>query len=470
MASSIASAMSPASLFLGQRRNLATVQQQADAGDAQDQFELARYYARGLGGAPQDTHEAARWLEKAAKQGHEVAQRDLALYLDALSDSSEFTGSHSRRAEALSWLRRSSHQGYAPALDDLGLCYVEGKGVAQDFSTAYDLFAKAAQQGLDNAEWNLSQCYFHGRGCDVSHKQAVLWATKASKQNHPQAQYFLGQIYSVNNKSNDGNAVIIKPNSTQSLYWMEQSAIQGYDLAQVALGNFYLHGVEGMNKSLHSRLRTAAQWFAKAAAQDNAEGQYQLGLCHEQGLGVSSKNLQMAVDLFQQAAKQGLPDAQYALGMCYLKSVQEKHAIPWLQSAAQQGHSKAQHQLARLHKREGPSSSPGSEKDNSSDQIMQWLHSAAAQGKVDAQHDLAVEYEQQGRLEMAMKWYARATSLGYTPADRAMGRLAERLKSSTGRDSSPDAQAALSYYYQHGLLQRKLLAIQKESRMMYGHC
>lgn len=52
----------------------------------------------------------------------------------------------------------------------------------------------------------------------------------------------------------------------------------------------------------------AVKWFEKAAASHSPEAQFELGLAHQQGVGVK-QDLEMAVSLFQQAAANSYPPA-----------------------------------------------------------------------------------------------------------------------------------------------------------------
>ncbi|HBF34143.1 TPA: hypothetical protein DDW35_06230 [Candidatus Sumerlaeota bacterium] len=54
----------------------------------------------------------------------------------------------------------------------------------------------------------------------------------------------------------------------------------------------------------------------KSATADNAEAQYQMGICYDQGYGVR-KDFAQAVKWYTRAAEQGHADAQCALGLCH---------------------------------------------------------------------------------------------------------------------------------------------------------
>uniref|UniRef100_A0A914V047 Sel1 repeat family protein n=1 Tax=Plectus sambesii TaxID=2011161 RepID=A0A914V047_9BILA len=62
----------------------------------------------------------------------------------------------------------------------------------------------------------------------------------------------------------------------------------------------------------------AEKWYRKAAEQEDATAQYQLGLMYEHGMGVPQSS-EEAVKWYKKAAEQGDEKAQYNLGLMYKK-------------------------------------------------------------------------------------------------------------------------------------------------------
>jgi TPR repeat protein len=58
----------------------------------------------------------------------------------------------------------------------------------------------------------------------------------------------------------------------------------------------------------------AVKWYRKAAEQNDAEAQYNLGLCYANGQGVAKDEAE-AVKWYRKAAEQNDADAQYNLGL-----------------------------------------------------------------------------------------------------------------------------------------------------------
>ncbi len=108
-----------------------TMDQQAEAGDAETQYSLGEHYANGYAEYPQDYKEGARWYRKAAEQGHVRAMFELGdMYNKGKGVPQDFK-------ETAKWYRKSAEQGHSKAQWMLGGLYVSGEGVPKDYVTAY---------------------------------------------------------------------------------------------------------------------------------------------------------------------------------------------------------------------------------------------------------------------------------------------------------------------------------------------
>ena len=123
-----------------EERIIQELQQKAEAGDANSQYEVAFYYAYGIGIEKDDT-KAAYWYKKAAIQENPSAQFSLALCY--------FTGTGVPKDEihALHWLKNAAEQNHPEAQFQLGICYLNGSVVKTDTTQAYYWIKKAADQG-----------------------------------------------------------------------------------------------------------------------------------------------------------------------------------------------------------------------------------------------------------------------------------------------------------------------------------
>ena len=128
----------------------------AVSGDANAQFTLGRYYAK----------------------GQNVSQNI---------------------AEAVAWFRKAAEQEHANAQLALGFHYLNGQGVTEDVTEAVKWFNKAARNGNVTAQFNIGRCYEEGRGVVKDVKEAVIWYRKAAEQGHARAQDWLSRYYSLEN-------------------------------------------------------------------------------------------------------------------------------------------------------------------------------------------------------------------------------------------------------------------------------
>ncbi len=106
--------------------NIAQLRQQAEAGDAQAQFQLAESYYRGEGTA-RNYAQALKWYRTAAENGHAKAQYQMG-YLHqhgpAMVDKDD--------SKAFEWYLKAAKQGHVSAQTKVSLMYQRGKGVARN--------------------------------------------------------------------------------------------------------------------------------------------------------------------------------------------------------------------------------------------------------------------------------------------------------------------------------------------------
>src|ERR1039457_3032851 len=131
------------------------IRQDAEKGNAQDQFYVGTWYIL----------------------GHDVAKDP---------------------AEAAKWFRKSADQGYADAQVFLGQLYGSGTGVEKNLTEAIALFQKSAAQQNVRAYVCLGYSYEKGLGVPQDNKQAAEWYHKA--KGDPRAEAGLKRLADVNSK------------------------------------------------------------------------------------------------------------------------------------------------------------------------------------------------------------------------------------------------------------------------------
>lgn len=78
-------------------------------------------------------------------------------------------------ATAVKEWRPLAEKGDAPSQFNLGLMYVDGLGVPQDYNQALSWFQRSAQQDYPKAQLNLGAMYASGKGVKRDYVQAYKW-------------------------------------------------------------------------------------------------------------------------------------------------------------------------------------------------------------------------------------------------------------------------------------------------------
>lgn len=252
----------------------------AEAGEKYSQNNLDVLYRDGLG-VKKDSDQALHWFAKAAAQGYDEAQVNLAV----------LSGGHVRA------LREAAESGNAQAQFNLGLRHEQGtNGVTQDADEAVRWYEKAAAQGHRDAIHNLAVMYFRGKGVAQDDRKAFYWFARNAEAGDGEAQFNLGVMYGAGRGT--GKDV------ERARQWYEKAAAQGSVDAMENLGRlhyFERHDMEG-----------ARQWWQKAADAGRPGAQFNLGVLYANGQGVA-KDADAARQWWEKAAAQGHEEAKKSL-------------------------------------------------------------------------------------------------------------------------------------------------------------
>ena len=154
-------------------------------------------------------------------------------------------------------LKVLASQGHPGAQSTLGLLYMKGKGVEQDYHKAKEWLEKSVAQDEGSAQIFLGCLYYNGQGVRQNyHKARELFEKAAAHQGdiktQAEAQFLLGALYE------EGAGVPRNLTTARTLY--EKSALQGNVRAQATLGAYYEHGYGGVKRNL----AIAKEWYGKA--------------------------------------------------------------------------------------------------------------------------------------------------------------------------------------------------------------
>ena len=148
-------------------------------------------------------------------------------------------------------LRVKANAGDADAQYNLGLMYLKGQGVPQDYAQAVTWWRQAAEQGDAAAQSDLGVMYATGQGVPQDDAQAVAWTRKAADQGHALAQLNLGVMYA-NGKGAPKVAVL-------AYMWFNLSAARGTGETQKTAAS----NRDGIAKTMTPQELAGAQTLAR---------------------------------------------------------------------------------------------------------------------------------------------------------------------------------------------------------------
>ena len=109
-----------------------------------------------------------------AEQGDSDAQFNMGIvYLQGLGVTQDYQA-------AFKWFKKATEQKHAIAQFSLGAMYLQGLGVSQDYKVAFNWFKKAAEQGGSQAQSVLSSMYEEGIGIPQDYTRAHMWLNIAA--------------------------------------------------------------------------------------------------------------------------------------------------------------------------------------------------------------------------------------------------------------------------------------------------
>jgi localization factor PodJL len=147
----------------------------ATSGNAKAEVLLGLEYVDG-DGEPVNEAEGAKWLERAAFQGEDVA----AYRLGTLYERGQ--GVPADPAKAALWYAVAARAGNRKAMHNLAVAYAQGAGVQKDLPTAAQWFSRAAALGLADSQFNVAVLYERGMGVPQSLADAYKWYAIAAAQ------------------------------------------------------------------------------------------------------------------------------------------------------------------------------------------------------------------------------------------------------------------------------------------------
>jgi TPR repeat protein/uncharacterized caspase-like protein len=280
-------------------------------------------------------------FQKAADAGYTPAVTDLGMmYVRGKGVSKD-------AAAAVSWFRKAADAGYAPAMTDLGRMYQRGDGVSKDAAAAMSWFRKAADAGYAPGLYQMGLVYQLGWGVPKDASEAARWYRKAADAGEESGMAVLGVMY----KKGDG----VPKDEAEAESWfrkaeklIRKAAEAGSASSMGRLGQLYDHGL-----GVPEDAAEAARWYRKAADAGDLWGAVRLGQFYESGTGVPT-DASEAVRWYRKAAEAGSASSMSRLGQLYENGAgtgvpkDAAQALSWYQKAADAGDPGGKAALERL--------------------------------------------------------------------------------------------------------------------------
>jgi len=156
----------------------------AEDGDADAQYYLGTMYQHGHG-VPQDPAAAVRWYERAARQGHPLAQFALGFLLHQ-GAGADHKAVYPDPVKSAYWLLRAAEQRVIPAQQLIGQIYRTGAGLPPDRDKALHWTLMAAEAGVVGAQYEVGLLLGERPGLENA-IEAYKWFELAARAQYPGA-------------------------------------------------------------------------------------------------------------------------------------------------------------------------------------------------------------------------------------------------------------------------------------------
>jgi uncharacterized protein len=228
----------------------------------------------------------------AAEQGDSEAIYELGVYF-ATSE-----GPDRDTLKSIEYFEKAAEQNHPKALCNLGFFYSNGQGVAVNLIKGAAYFRRAAELGFPQAMTNLAICYERGLGLPIDNQAAIKWHTMAADKGVATSQYNLGRLH----------YTAQPPDHDRAVHFFKLAAAQNQRDALYSLGLCYNLG-HGLDKDP----AMAIFHYKVAADMDHPSALHNLALHYYYGEGGLEKDWAEARRLFQKAAELGNDSSRQAL-------------------------------------------------------------------------------------------------------------------------------------------------------------
>lgn len=169
----------------------------------------------------------------------------------------------------------------------LGNFHYEGFGTEESAEKALECYKIAAKSGLADAMNNYADMLLNGEVVEKNEAEAYVWFNKAAMLGVSEAMFTMGYMYE--------KGVVVEMNEVISIAWFKKAAV---------LGDLYAANYLGHKAMQKGDFEEAFVFYMQAARGQDVEGEYNVGFCFEEGIGIE-QNKEKAIYWLKRAALQG---------------------------------------------------------------------------------------------------------------------------------------------------------------------
>lgn len=209
------------------------------------------------------------------------------------------------KTDLIKFYKKEAMKGNPIALYNLGVFYLNGKGVEQNYGKAIKLFEEAAKKGSQEAKYNLGVIYCKSIGLDQpDYEKAFTYLKEAAENGIAAALDGLGRMYLY-------GYGMYQPDYRKAFYYFNQAVENGFAQSLNTIGLMYKEGV-----FVDRDYQKAFEYFEIAAKNGVVVALNNLAVMYKEGKGVI-QNYEIAKKYFEEAAEKGVIDALNNLAFLY---------------------------------------------------------------------------------------------------------------------------------------------------------
>ncbi|WP_139462257.1 SEL1-like repeat protein [Aeromonas veronii] len=305
--------------------------------------------------------------------------------------------------KAIELFEKAAELKNSEAANNLGVIYERGYGVPIDYAKARKNYQDAVDLKSIDALFNLGTLYLKGMGCQVDYNKAFELFQRAAEQGNKSAIHSVGLMYV--------NGFGVEKSYARAKNWFLQSADLGFSDSMLQVGLIYVHGLE-----TDINYNQAYYWFEQASKQNNVMAIYNIGVMYAWGYGIT-RNFEEAHKWFEKAAQLGDENAMHSLGVMYENAFgvakDYTRAKSWYLKAIEKNHPHAMVNLGLMY-----DNGEGVEQDHK--KALELYQKAVDLGDSQAMLNIGVMYDRGEGLpkneEIANQWFEKAANAGQIDA------------------------------------------------------